>query len=263
MIQFQNQHITIFQSALYMTTTAIIQTKKAVIMTDPTWLPKEIETIKHHVDEMIGDRQLYIIYTHSDFDHIIGAGAFPEAKVIATRTLHHNLNKEEVLQEIEAFDQKYYLKRNYKPIYPSADIIVSQDAQTLQLGEVTLTFYLAPGHTKDSLFTVIEPYGIFLAGDYLSDVEFPFVFSSYKDYVETIRTAERILEDHLIRVLVPGHGTATQNEDEIISRLYFSKYYLKELSRNNDSLIDVLRNKYTFFDGMKSIHFDNISLARR
>ncbi|WP_370459787.1 hypothetical protein [Oceanobacillus sp. AG] len=66
MIQFQNQHITVFQSALYMTTSAIIQAEDAVIMTDPTWLPKEIETIRACIDEMIGDRQLYIIYTHSD-----------------------------------------------------------------------------------------------------------------------------------------------------------------------------------------------------
>ena len=263
MIQFQNQHVTVFQSALYRTTSAIIQTEKAVIMTDPAWLPKEIEIMKDYVDAMIGDRQLYIIYTHSDFDHIIGAGAFPEAKVIATEEFQHNPDKEEVLQEIEAFDQMYYLKRNYKPIYPSAAIVVFRDAQTLRLGEVTLTFYLAPGHTKDSLFTVIEPYGIFLAGDYLSDVEFPFIFSSYKDYVQTIGTAERILQHHSIRILVPGHGTTTQNEEEIISRLHFSKYYLEELSHDNEGLIDVLREKYTFFDGMRSIHFDNISLAKK
>ncbi|GGN67522.1 MBL fold metallo-hydrolase [Oceanobacillus indicireducens] len=263
MIQFQNQHITVFQSALYMTTSAIIQAEDAVIMTDPTWLPKEIETIRAYIDEMIGDRQLYIIYTHSDFDHIIGAGAFPEAKVIASEVFQQNSNKKAVLQEIEAFDQMYYLKRNYKSIYPSADIVVTRDAQTLRLGEVTLTFYLAPGHTKDSLFTVIEPYGIFLAGDYLSDVEFPFIFSNYKDYVQTIRTAEQILHHHSIRILVPGHGTTTQSEEEIVSRLHFSKYYLEELPLDNESLIDVLREKYTFFEGMKSIHFDNASMAGR
>lgn len=257
MIQFQNNNLTVFQSSLYMTTTAIIEADDVVVMTDPNWLPNEIEIIREYITANIGNRELFIIYTHSDFDHIIGAGAFPEAAVIASEKFTNNPNKIEVLQEIRQFDQGYYLSRNYEIIYPEVDIVIKNDGQKIELGELTLTFYLAPGHIDDGLFTIVEPYGIFLAGDYLSDVEFPFISDSYVGYVNTINKTKDILENHKITTLVPGHGTTTQSMDEIIKRINLAKYYLERLPRDNGELEEFLQKEYKFFGGMKGIHSDN------
>ncbi len=263
MIQYHKNNCTVFQSSLYMTTSAVIETDEAVIMTDPNWLPVEVEAIKKYVNEILCDRQLYIIYTHSDFDHIIGSGAFPYAKVIATSKLKNNHYKEEIIREIHQFDQKYYLKRNYEPEYPSVDIEVSHDGQKLEIGSVTLRFFQAPGHTEDSLFTVIEPYGIFLSGDYLSDVEFPFIFGTYKDYVTTISKVETILKNHRITLLVPGHGNTTDNQGEIRRRVDLSAYYLRELPEENKDLDGFLQKEYPFYEGMKSNHDENRKVALR
>ncbi|MEQ6355604.1 MBL fold metallo-hydrolase [Lysinibacillus sp. M3] len=260
-IQFQNNNITVFQSALYMTTSAIIQTNEAVIMTDPNWLPTEIEDIKSHINEIRGDKQLYIVYTHSDFDHIIGSGAFPEAKVIASKQFDENPNKKDIMQKIKQFDQGYYLNRSYSPQYPNVDIVVSEDGQKVEFDSFTMTFYPAPGHTNDGLFTVIEPYGLFLSGDYLSDIEFPFIFSNYKDYVNTVNKAENILLNHEITTHVPGHGTTTQNQQEIQKRINSSKYYLEQLPHDNEELEKYLSEKYSFFEGMRGIHTDNKKMA--
>ncbi|WP_369814310.1 MBL fold metallo-hydrolase [Lysinibacillus sp. FJAT-14745] len=261
-IQFQKENITVFQSVLYMTTSAIIETNEAVIMTDPNWLPTEIEEIKSYINEIIGDKQLYIIYTHSDFDHIIGSGAFPEAKVIASKQFDENPNKEDSIQKIKQFDQGYYLNRNYSVVYPTVDIIVSEDGHKLELDSQTITFYQAPGHTNDGLFTVIEPYGLFLSGDYLSDIEFPFIFSNYKDYVNTVNKAENILLNHHITTHIPGHGLTTQNQQEIRKRINDSKYYLEQLLHDNGELERYLSLEYPFFEGMKSIHTDNKKMAK-
>ncbi|BCB04186.1 hypothetical protein KH172YL63_23190 [Bacillus sp. KH172YL63] len=226
-------------------------------MTDPNWLSVEVEEIREYIDKILGDRQLYIIYTHSDFDHIIGSGAFPEAKVIASSGLKHHEFKEEIMNQIYQFDQKYYVTRNYKPVYPSVDIEVTHDGQRVEIGSVTLTFYLAPGHTDDSLFTVIEPYVIFLSGDYLSDVEFPFIFGKYKDYVSTIEKVESILDHHAISLHVPGHGNVTDHTEEIKSRVVKSTYYLTSLSENHEDIEAFLREEYPFYEGMKSIHQEN------
>jgi len=257
MIQFQNHTITVFQSTLYMTTSAIIQTNEAIIMTDPNWLPSEIQEIQDFINNIQGDKQLYIIYTHSDFDHIIGSGAFPEAKVIASKRFDDNSNKAESIQKVHQFDQKYYLHRSYSPVYPTVDIVVSEDGYTVELDSITMTFYQAPGHTDDGLFTVIEPYGLFLSGDYLSDVEFPFIFSSYKDYVNTMNKAEKILHNHAITTHIPGHGMTTQNQQEIQKRIDSSRYYLTQLPQDKGELENYLRSEYSFFEGMKSIHTDN------
>ncbi|MEI3605340.1 MBL fold metallo-hydrolase [Pseudogracilibacillus sp. SE30717A] len=263
MIHFNNDNITVFQSSLFMTTSAIIQTNDVLIMTDPNWLPNEIEEIKKYITKNIGNKQLYIIYTHSDFDHIIGSGAFPEAKIIATEQFDNHPNKDEIIHQIHMFDKKYYLNRNYKPVYPAVDIVITIDGQKLTLGSLTITFYLAPGHTNDSLFAVIEPYGIFLSGDYLSDVEFPFIFGSYKDYVSTINKAENILHNHHIKTHIPGHGSITQSQKEIKNRINSSKDYLNKLLYDNGELESYLRNKYIYYEGMKSIHVDNKKIANQ
>jgi hydroxyacylglutathione hydrolase len=263
MIQFKNDHLTVFQSSLYQTTSAIIQTDDVMIMTDPNWLPHEVKEIREYVDKELGDKQLYIIYTHSDFDHIIGSGAFPEAKVIASEELKHHEHKKEIIQKVHQFDQRYYIKRDYDPHYPSVDYAISRDGEKLKLGNLSLSFYKAPGHIHDSLFTIIEPLGIFLSGDYLSDVEFPFIFSSYIDYKETMKKAESILQHHTIRVHVPGHGSVTDKPDELVRRMKESTYYIDNLLQDGEKVETYCRKQYAFFEGMKGIHFENIEMAKR
>lgn len=261
MLHFHDNHLTVFQSSLYMTTTAIIQSNNVMIITDPTWLPGEIEEIKNFIDKHLGNKELYIIYTHSDFDHIIGSGAFREAKVIATEEFKNNPNKKEIVREIYDFDQQYYIERNYRPTYPVVDLPIVMDSQKAQLADVSLTFYKAPGHTNDGLFTIVEPYGIFLAGDYLSDVEFPFITSSYQDYVKTIDKASAILNRYDINYLIPGHGSVTCERQEMLNRINFSKYYLEQLIHDYSDLENECRKKFRFFEGMKNIHFENKKLA--
>ncbi|MGR3762996.1 MBL fold metallo-hydrolase [Rossellomorea sp. NS-SX7] len=263
MISYKIENITVFQSSLYMTTTAIVETEDVMIMTDPNWLPSEVAAIRKYVDEHIGTKQLYIIYTHSDFDHIIGSGAFPDAKVIATEELQRNEHKEEIIKKIHAFDSGYYLQRNYEPHYPRVDYPVTHDGQILDLGQISLTFYKAPGHTSDCLFTIIEPLGIFLSGDYLSDVEFPFIFSSFKDYLNTMDKAEYILKTHHINLLIPGHGSITEDKQEIDNRLNDSKFYLNNLLNEGDSLEKYCREKYAFYEGIGNIHLENRKLAKK
>ena len=261
MIQYTTETIKVFQSSLYMTTSAVIELEDAIVMTDPNWLPHEVEEIKAYVNDIRKNKQLYIIYTHSDFDHIIGSGAFPEAKVIATQKLSESEHKEDAMKKVHEFDQRYYIERNYDPVYPKVDYIVSKDAQTLKLGSNLLTFYLAPGHTSDGLFTVIEPLGIFLSGDYLSDVEFPFIFDSYLEYIKTMQKAFNIFSNHMISVHVPGHGNTTDNKEEMEDRLNFSQAYLKQLLNEQTDMEEVLNNKYKFFNSMKDIHENNKKIA--
>lgn len=263
MLHFQSKHLTVFQSALYQTTTAIVEAEEVIIMTDPNWLAEEIEEIRAFLHQRLGNRELYIIYTHSDYDHVIGSGAFPHAKVIASEELVQNPEKKATMKRIRAFDQQYYVKRNYTPVYPRVDIVISNQHEKIQLGDLTLSFYKAPGHTKDGLFTVVESFGIFLAGDYLSDVEFPFIFDSYSGYIETMNTAASILEEHQIDYLVPGHGSVATNAQNINERVRFAKYYLEQLVKDPEALENECREKYTFFEGMQHLHAENQEMVRK
>ena len=257
MIQFQNDVLTVFQSALYQTTTAIIQTDEAILMTDPNFLPHEIEEIKNYIQSIIENRTLYIIYTHHDFDHIIAAGAFPNAKTIASKAFVHDIDQEATLNEIIAFDKQYYINRTYPVIYPHIDFIIDKDDMQLTFGEVTCTFYLAPGHTTDGLVTVIEPYGIMLAGDYLSDVEFPFI-DHVQEYVETADKLKQMVLNKGIQMLVPGHGQSTANKEEIMARVNNTQNYLQDLQQGIDQSME-LKRKYKFIDSIITLHEENKS----
>ncbi|MDZ7834981.1 MAG: hypothetical protein U5K84_06230 [Alkalibacterium sp.] len=52
MTRFEKNHLTVFQSALFKTNAAVIRSKDAVILTDPTWLPDEIDEIRHFIDDI-------------------------------------------------------------------------------------------------------------------------------------------------------------------------------------------------------------------
>ena len=255
------RELTVFQSALYQTTTAIIQTKDAVILTDPNWLPTEIKTIQQFIEEKLGNRKLYIIYTHSDFDHIIASGVFPNATTIASKAFDARVDKEHVLDEIRQFDAQYYITREYPIMYPNIDIVIEKDAQQLMIGDCCLTFYLAPGHTEDGLMTVIEPLGILLAGDYLSDVEFPFL-SDIKSYENTLYKVRKMVDQHRITILVPGHGQTTNVQGEILKRIEQSSDYIVCLKNNVDQQ-QTLKLRYPFYKGLEQMHEANVQLIKK
>ncbi|MFO8069992.1 MAG: MBL fold metallo-hydrolase, partial [Alkalibacterium sp.] len=150
----------------------------------------------------------------------------------------------------------------YVPHYPTVDRAILEDGEKLELGDITLTFYKAPGHTNDGLFTVIEPCGILLSGDYLSDVEFPFIESGYHDYIGTIDKASLIMQHHDINIHVPGHGNVTNQKQEISDRIDFSKRYLDRLLTDGTELEKECQNRFRFFEGMKNSHLENVERAK-
>lgn len=228
--------LTIMQSELYMTNACIVETPDLVLVADPCWLPREVAALRDEAGKRIragrtsGGKPLYALFTHSDFDHIIGCGAFPDAKAIGSAGMAERADKERIVEQIRQFDDDYYLIRDYPVRYPTLDVAVREDGQTFEAGGTRLTFYLAPGHTEDGLLTVVEPGGILIAGDYLSDVEFPIIDYDSRAYRATLDKLERIIERHRIAVMVPGHGHAATERKEMKRRIDVSRRYMMQLA---------------------------------
>jgi glyoxylase-like metal-dependent hydrolase (beta-lactamase superfamily II) len=267
MIQYKKRDVRVFQSALFQTNSTVVQTEDIVLIVDPNWLPAEIEAIRKYVDKIKRGRPLFLLFTHSDYDHILGYGAFLEATVIASQAFVDNPGKEKAVQQILAWDDEYYIRRHYPVVYPEVDVVVEQDEQVLAIGGTKLTFYLAPGHTADCIFTLIDQAGVWLAGDYLCEVEFPFIYHSFLAYEETLAKTQTILASHNVRLLVPGHGAVAKGKKEILAR---QKQALKYLRRVRKSLLDgtpfnmeKLWNRYHFPLNMAQFHEENMALAKK
>ncbi|MEJ9281270.1 MBL fold metallo-hydrolase [Ureibacillus thermosphaericus] len=259
MIQYQDKHLTVFESQLYKTTSTVIQTEDCVIVVDPCLLPSEVDEIREHVVSMKGNRPVYLIITHSDWDHIVGAGAFPEAIVIASEAFQLK-NPNEILEQVKAFDDEYYIDRKTSVVYPNVDIVVKKDGEQLKIGNTTLTFYEAKGHTDDGIFAIVEPLGIWIAGDYLSDIEFPFIYSSSTDYMKTLEKTEAILSVHRIQFLITGHGHVARSTEEILIRKQDSLQYINNLKQviQSNAEHEHLVDSYRYKRSLKKCHEENV-----
>ncbi len=218
----------VFTSALYQTTSTIIVTSEVLLVVDPNWSPDEITRIVQMVAALREGRDLYLLFTHSDYDHILGYGAFDADHVIASLNFVNSDHKEQDIEDARNSDRINGFVRNYPLIYPEADCVIENDTQQLSLGGCMLTFYIAQGHTREGIFTVIEPFGLLLAGDYLSDVEFPLV-QDIRAYQQTLGKVERILQHHRVRYLIPGHGTVADTTNAILQRRDEALQYLDHL----------------------------------
>ena len=267
MVQFEDSGVRVFQSVLYQTTSTVIDTEDFVLIVDPNWLPDEIKQIQEYVTKIKKGKQLLLLFTHSDYDHIIGYKAFPDAKIIASKALVDNSDKKSILQQIRKFDDEYYIERDYPIAYPEVDIIVSEDFQELVFDHSQLNFWLAPGHNVDGIFTLVKPLNILIVGDYLSDVEFPYIYFSSEEYKSSIDKAAQIIRENDIRLLIPGHGRVTSQLDEMKKRIKDSKTYINSLRACVQKEIDFpfqeLMKQYKFPGIMKKFHDGNVQLIRK
>lgn len=99
--------IHLFQSPLFQTNAAIIETEDLLLVVDPNWLPAEVENIRRQVENIRRNRPVFLLFTHSDYDHIIACKAFENVTTIASAAFVQNKDKNKVLKQIRQFDDIY------------------------------------------------------------------------------------------------------------------------------------------------------------
>jgi hydroxyacylglutathione hydrolase len=263
MIVWKDENTTIFRSVLYETTSTVIITEDCVLVVDPCWLPHEVEEISRYVEANRQNRPLYLLFTHSDYDHIIGCRSFPEATIIASEAFRTKSDhaKADIVEQIKAFDDEYYVTRSYEIVYPEVDLSIAGEETSLEIGQTKLTFFQAPGHNDDGIFTIIEPLGVLLTGDYFSDIEFPYIYVNSYEYEKTILKLDPILTDYPIQLLVTGHGNATRDRSEMKKRQLDSLEYIHKmrehvLAKNQEGINQLIKG-CKFPRNMKKFHYNN------
>lgn len=259
--------VAVFQSVLFQTNAIVVSTKDLMLIVDPNWLPGEIKSIMEYVNVNKGEKSVFLLFTHSDYDHIIGYGAFKEYPAIASAAFIDNPDRKKNIGQALDFDHSYYIDRDYKMEYPVVTHVVNNDGQQLQIGETILHFYLSPGHNRDGIFTLIEPAGIFIAGDYLCEVEFPYIYHSSIDYEKTLKKVETLLAQQPVTLMVPGHGRPATGEEEIRNRYRESLEYIRTLRKSLEEGkpydTKKLWERYRFPRLMQKFHRDNMRLIAK
>ena len=221
---------TVFTSAIWQTTSTLVRTDAGVVAFDPTYFPAEVAAVRAACDHCSGQRHL--VFTHSDWDHVVGAAEFEGFTTTAHAAVAGKdaAAQAKILGEITDFDARWYVPRPTPRRYPAVDHAITPDPEhhaTLAGEEVV--FVAAIGHTDDGLVTLFPRYRLGVAGDLLSALEFPFVYHDAAAYRATLDRVWSSLQRHGIDTLVVGHGPPAVGVAEIADRLDADRRYLDAL----------------------------------
>lgn len=263
-IQYQADGLVVFESVICRTTTTLIYDSDYLLLIDPNWLPQEVAYIANWVAGMAAGKKQYLLFTHSDYDHIIGYHCFPDFTTIASRNFIEHQEQATILDQIRSFDDQYYLKRDYEIAYPTIDLPIEGDGVNIQLGKDQYLFYQARGHNQDGILIYNQTKKWLIVGDYLSNIEFPFIYDSFAHYHQTLDKLASILAANRVQLLVPGHGDITTNDAVMQERVIESRDYLlalEDLVINEKSFdLSSLLSKYDFHSFLTKMHQANIEL---
>jgi len=266
-IQYKSEGLIILESSLFRTTSTLIYNQDYILLIDPNWLPIEIDFIADLVEKYGKNKVKHLLFTHSDYDHIIGYGKFKTFKTIASQNFIDNSDKASIIKQINDFDDENYIKRDYEIVYPNIELPIALDPQHLQIGNDEYHFYQSKGHNKDGMITFNKSQGILIVGDYLSNIEFPYIYESFKKYKNTLVKLGHIIETEKVNILIPGHGHFTTDKDEMKLRIKESYRYIEDLEshvKNNMPFdFEKLFERYQFPGIMMKFHEANMKVLRK
>lgn len=205
--------------------TGVFISKGEAALIDPGLLADEFDAIRQLLRGQKAEPR-WLILTHDHWDHVLGPEQFPGVTVVAH-------NRYRALAPRDADDVRWALADWWRRMgvarekhfeMPMPDVTVGNSG-TLTLGDITLELHHVPGHAADQLAVYHAESGTLWASDILSDSEVPYVSDNLRDYGLTLEH----LASWEIRMLVPGHGTWTNNAGEIRARIAGDQAYLWEL----------------------------------
>ncbi len=210
------------QSEVFATNSGLFIAGDAAYLIDPGITPPELEAIAAFVMSR-GATVRGIVLTHAHWDHLLGPERFPGVTVIAHRGYGDVIrrHRSDLQRQVDEWRRAgaWSTCRDFTPPLPD----LAFDGQlTLHLGSLSLAVLPAPGHAPDHCVVYDAAAGLLWAGDMLSDLEIPMVMDRFSTYRATLQRLAALD----VRVLIPGHGTPTDDAREIRARFSQDLEYL-------------------------------------
>lgn len=245
--------VRVMQSALFQTNTTLFNLKGLNLLTDPGWIPEEIVFLQ----TLINNQPLFLAFTHADYDHLAGSGAYPNCRNIMSATMAEHTLRENAIQKITDLDLLYYFKRTYILKYPNPDLEIKKAEQHFSIEENDFIALLIPGHTAGDMALYCVAQKVLILGDYVSKLEFPFIEHSFADYLTSLVRLQQFISLHKPKLIVPGHGPLYQDYRDTLHRISIDLSYLENLKVNSRPWEEWAAS-YTFAQGLLATHQNNL-----
>lgn len=209
------------------------------------------DTLSHPSDmkplmPLIGNRELVVIYSHADWDHIWGTAGLPYQNA---RIIGHALCKERFSNDVPS---KLHEKKMLEPTeWDAVELIAPtttfQRELSVDLGSTVMSLHHLPGHKPDSIVAFVPDQGILLMGD---AVETPFPLVPAESPLPLwIAELQRWEADPRVQTVIPSHGVIGGRE---ILRQNID--YLQNLLAGRDIVLPE-----TLTDFYRATHRENVS----
>lgn len=168
----------------------------------------------------LAGRELVIVYSHADWDHIWGTAGLPYE---GSRIVAHERTRQRFGTDVPTLlaEKKVAEPGRWESVVLVPPTEAFDDERSIPVGGLTLQLHHLPGHTPDCIVGFIPERGVLLAGD---TVETPCpvvpLDSALDEWIAKLR---RWAEDPQVRTVVPAHGPVggrellTQNIDYLES----------------------------------------------
>jgi glyoxylase-like metal-dependent hydrolase (beta-lactamase superfamily II) len=238
-------------SAFWQTNAIALRSGEEAMLIDSPYLPDELDALPG-VLAGAGFEPDGLLATHADFDHLLGRIAYPGMTLGLCESSVERLHRSpgEAQRALRQYDDEFYVIR-------TAPLALGQVQGlpvpgSVEIGDRELELHPAEGHTPDGMAIFDRAQGLLMVGDYLSDVEIPWISEggSLADYRATLARLSPLVEQ--AATVVPGHG-APHDRDTTLRILDEDVDYLDALERGELMLPEGRNSK-----AQKAIHSENL-----
>lgn len=177
---------------------AVIVGQTRVVVWDTLSHPRNMQPVV----ELAGDKPIYVVYSHADWDHCWGTAGVKSEVVIGHPECATRFATGEVQRRLDN------MRANEPGTWDEVELIpptLTAAQLTIDLGGVTLTLHSLPGHTRDCLVGFIPEWGILLAGDTV-ETPLPVLKEGGEVLTHWITQLEAWMTHPQLQGVIPSHG---------------------------------------------------------
>jgi glyoxylase-like metal-dependent hydrolase (beta-lactamase superfamily II) len=236
-------------SGFWQTNAIALRSGDEAMLIDSPYLPDELDALPSLLAGA-GFEPDGLIATHADFDHLLGRLAFPGMTLGLPESSVERMHRApgEAQRALRRYDDEFYVSR---PTPLSLGQVQALPVPGhVELGDRELELHPAEGHTADGMALFDRAQGLLIVGDYLSDVEIPWIHGSLADYRATLARLSPLVE--VATTVVPGHG-CPHDRETALRLLDEDVDYLDALERGERKLPEGRDTK-----AQRGIHKENL-----
>lgn len=232
---------------------------EGVVVVDALGSPVLAQALIDAIGKVSKKKIANVIVTHYHADHIYGLQVFQKngAKIIAHPAAKDYLNSETATQRLAASRAELapWIDGNTKLV--EADIWLSSEVRLNLAGMELIVKPVGPAHTPEDLVVFFPKEQVLIAGDLVFRGRLPFIGST-ADTGPWLKALNSLL-DFKPKIVIPGHGPASENANADIELL---RDYLAYLRTSMGKAVDDLDLFDEAYAATNWSRFENIPMFK-